>query len=72
MRENIVPGVNIVWLFKPEDIQTMYQHEGKYPLRRSHLALEKYRLDKPDLYNTGGLLPTLVISGHYVSFQPKI
>lgn len=60
MREEIVPGVNIVWLFKPEDIETMFRCEGKYPKRRSHLALEKYRLDRKDLYNNGGLLPTLV------------
>lgn len=63
VREEIVPNVNIVWLFRPEDIQIMYQCEGKYPQRRSHLALEKYRLDKSDLYNTGGLLPTLVKIG---------
>lgn len=60
VREEIVPGVHLVWLFKPEDIETMFRCEGKYPLRRSHLALEKYRLDRPNVYNTGGLLPTLV------------
>lgn len=55
-----MPGVNIVWLFKPEDIETMFRCEGKYPQRRSHLALEKYRLDRKGVYNNGGLLPTLV------------
>lgn len=39
----------------------MFRCEGKYPQRRSHLALEKYRLDRPNVYNTGGLLPTLVL-----------
>lgn len=58
VREQIVPGVNIVWLFKPEDIEVLFRTEGKYPQRRSHLALEKYRLDRPNVYNTGGLLPT--------------
>ncbi|GJQ70311.1 putative cytochrome p450 [Trypoxylus dichotomus] len=58
VREEMVPKVNIVWLFKPEDIETLFRTEGKYPQRRSHLALEKYRLDKPNIYNTGGLLPT--------------
>lgn len=58
VREQIVPGVNIVWLFKPEDIEVLFRTEGKYPQRRSHLALEKYRLDRPNIYNTGGLLPT--------------
>lgn len=60
VREEIVPNVNIVWLFKPEDIETMFRCEGKYPQRRSHLALQKYRLDRPNVYNNGGLLPTLV------------
>nr|CAH7756670.1 unnamed protein product [Callosobruchus chinensis] len=58
VREQIVPGVNIIWLFDPNDIETMFRHEGKYPQRRSHLALEKYRLDRPNVYNSGGLLPT--------------
>ncbi|XP_019873428.1 cytochrome P450 302a1, mitochondrial [Aethina tumida] len=58
VREEIVPGVNVVWLFNPRDIETMFRNEGKYPQRRSHLALEKYRLDRPNVYNSGGLLPT--------------
>ena len=36
----------------------MYQLEGKYPDRRSHLALEHLRLKCPQSYNNGGLLPT--------------
>lgn len=66
MREEIVPGVNVVWLFKPEDIETMFRCEGKFPMRRSHLALEKYRLDRKDVYNNGGLLPTLVLVQKYL------
>ncbi|CAG9771429.1 unnamed protein product [Ceutorhynchus assimilis] len=58
IREEIVPGVNLVWLFDPNDIEVMFRCEGKYPQRRSHLALEKFRLDRPNVYNTGGLLPT--------------
>ncbi|XP_025209121.1 cytochrome P450 302a1, mitochondrial-like isoform X2 [Melanaphis sacchari] len=58
VREDIVPGVSIVWIFKPEDIEMLYRKEGRYPERRSHLALQKYRLSKPEVYNTGGLLPT--------------
>lgn len=56
--EELVPGLPIVWLFDPEDIKTMYACEGRYPSRRSHLALQKYRLDRPHIYNNGGLLPT--------------
>lgn len=58
VKEEIVPGINTVWLFDPNDIEHLFRNEGLYPRRRSHLALEKYRLDKPHVYNTGGLLPT--------------
>ena len=58
VREEIVPGVNLLLLFLPEDIEQMYQLEGRYPSRRSHTALEFYRLKKPDVYGSGGLLPT--------------
>ncbi|XP_066999639.2 cytochrome P450 302a1, mitochondrial [Anabrus simplex] len=58
VREEIVPGVNLVWVFTPEDIEMVYRSEGRYPERRSHLAIQKYRGDHPEIYNTGGLLPT--------------
>lgn len=35
-----------------------YISTGIYPQRRSHLALKKYRKDRPNIYRTGGLLPT--------------
>ncbi|QQP49969.1 Cytochrome P450 302a1_ mitochondrial [Caligus rogercresseyi] len=49
VRENIAPGTNIVWLFDPDDIQKMFQYDGQCPARRSHLALQKYRRDRPHL-----------------------
>ena len=55
--EEIVPGTKIVWLFDPEDIKTLFLNENKYPERRSHLALEFYRL-RNDSYKNGGLIPT--------------
>ncbi|XP_063903411.1 cytochrome P450 302a1, mitochondrial-like [Zophobas morio] len=58
IREEIVPGEHIVWLGDPDDIAKMFHTEGVYPHRRSHLTLEKYRLDRPHIYNSGGLLPT--------------
>ncbi|KAL1463354.1 hypothetical protein WDU94_015112 [Cyamophila willieti] len=58
VKEEIVPGVHLVWVFRPEDIETVFKSEGRYPQRRSHLALEKYRMDRPEVYSTGGLLPT--------------
>ncbi|KAK4028361.1 hypothetical protein OUZ56_017641 [Daphnia magna] len=58
VREEILPGVNLLLLYRPEDIEHMYQVEGRYPSRRSHTALEFYRLQRPHIYNNGGLLPT--------------
>ena len=47
-----------MWLYHPEDIKKLFDVEGKCPSRRSHLVLEKYRKENPDVYNNGGLLPT--------------
>lgn len=60
VREDIKPGVTLVWIFTPEDYATLYKNEGTQPCRRSHLAMEKYRLDRPQVYNNGGLLPSWV------------
>ncbi|XP_049767021.1 cytochrome P450 302a1, mitochondrial [Schistocerca cancellata] len=58
VKEEIVPGVNVVWVFDPSDIETVFKSEGRYPERRSHLAVEKYRRERPEIYSNGGLLPT--------------
>uniref|UniRef100_A0A0A9Z7K2 Cytochrome P450 302a1, mitochondrial n=1 Tax=Lygus hesperus TaxID=30085 RepID=A0A0A9Z7K2_LYGHE len=58
VREEVVPGVFIVSVFTPEDIEKVYKAEGKYPARRSHLAVQHFRLSRPHIYNSGGLLPT--------------
>lgn len=59
VREKMLPGVDIVWLFDPKDIALILNDApGNFPRRRSHLALEKYRTDRPHIYRTGGLLPT--------------
>ncbi|EEB13546.1 cytochrome P450, putative [Pediculus humanus corporis] len=58
IKEEIVPGTNIIWLFNPDDIKKLFKIEGRYPERRSHLALQHYRNHRKDLYNSGGLLPT--------------
>ncbi|XP_001601675.1 cytochrome P450 302a1, mitochondrial [Nasonia vitripennis] len=59
VREEIVLGEPIVWVFRPEDIAEVFKADtGRYPERRSHRALFKYRLDRRWIYNSGGLLPT--------------
>uniref|UniRef100_A0A1B6KHD3 Cytochrome P450 302a1, mitochondrial n=1 Tax=Graphocephala atropunctata TaxID=36148 RepID=A0A1B6KHD3_9HEMI len=56
VREDIVPGVPVVWVYTPSDIERVYRSEGRFPERRSHLALKKYRKDRPHIYNNGGVL----------------
>ncbi|XP_017887068.2 cytochrome P450 302a1, mitochondrial, partial [Ceratina calcarata] len=59
VREEIVPNVNVLWVFRPEDIAEILKAEsGLHPERRSHLALLKYRKDRKQIYNTGGLIAT--------------
>lgn len=60
VKERYLPGVNAVYLFDPDDINQVLNEKGPgvFPQRRSHLALLKYRKDKPEVYKTGGLLPT--------------
>ena len=58
VKEDITPGNSILWLFEADDIKKMFEVEGEFPSRISHLALEKYRLDKPEVYGNAGLLPT--------------
>lgn len=63
----MVPGVDVVWLFDPNDISKVLNNSGPgmYPQRKSHLGLEKYRKDRPHIYNSGGLLPTYVTLNCY-------
>ncbi|XP_029669358.1 cytochrome P450 302a1, mitochondrial-like [Formica exsecta] len=59
VREEIVPGESVVWVFRPEDIAEIFKAEaGLHPKRRSHLALLKYRTDRSNIYNNGGLIST--------------
>lgn len=60
VRETMFPGVHVIWLFDPNDIAKVLNDfgSGSYPQRTSHLALQKYRKDRPLVYPSGGLLPT--------------
>ncbi|XP_031769333.2 cytochrome P450 302a1, mitochondrial isoform X2 [Galleria mellonella] len=52
------PGVNVLHVFEPDDIEAVFRQDHRYPARRSHVAMQHYRVNKPHLYNTGGLLST--------------
>lgn len=61
--ERMIPGVNILWIYDPNDIAEMFREEpGNFARRQSHMALAKYRKDRPEIYRTAGLLPTQVVS----------
>ncbi|XP_059062136.1 cytochrome P450 302a1, mitochondrial-like [Achroia grisella] len=53
-----VPGVNVLHVFEPDDIEAVFRQDDRYPARRSHVAMFHYRVNKPQVYNTGGLLST--------------
>lgn len=57
VREKLFKNHSILHLFDPADIETYFGQDGKYPHRRSHRALLKYRRDRPDKYVDGGLFP---------------
>ncbi|RWS31443.1 cytochrome P450-like protein 26 [Leptotrombidium deliense] len=44
-------------VFDVHDMETVIRAESRYPYRRSHRALLKYRREKSDLYSSGGLFP---------------
>lgn len=55
VREDLMPNHSILHLFDPKDVETFVRQDGKYPFRRSHRALLKYRVDLPKTYLDGGL-----------------
>lgn len=57
VREVIIGDLSVLHVFDPKDMETLFRQEGKYPHRRSHRALLKYRRDRPEQYNSGGLFP---------------
>lgn len=55
-----MPGYSIVWVFDPNDMEKIFLSENNLPKRRSHLAVGVFRNDRPEVYNTGGLLNVYV------------
>nr|ABC96069.1 cytochrome P450 CYP302A1 [Manduca sexta] len=53
-----VPGVNVIHVYDPDDIEAVFRQDDRFPARRSHLAMYHYRKNKPQVYNTGGILST--------------
>lgn len=57
VREEVSKDHRIVWLFDPANMDELFQQEGRYPCRRSHRALLKYRQERPNMYRSGGIFP---------------
>jgi len=57
VREQLTENLTILHLFDPDDVESLFRQDGKYPCRRSHRALLKYRRDRPGQYLDGGLFP---------------
>lgn len=60
VKERTLPGADIIFIYDPHDIAKVLNDTGpdKFPRRHSHLALAKYRKDRPDIYNSAGIIPT--------------
>lgn len=74
VREEITNNLTVLHLFRPEDIEALFRQDGKYPHRRSHRALLKYRHDRPTIYRDGGLFPENGHSWHRqrMQFQTRL
>lgn len=70
VRESIIGQHSILHVFDPQDIKKVLKSIGKYPQRRSHRALMKYRLDRPEKYNSGGLFPENGV--HWITLRKKL
>ena len=46
VREEISPGTFLIHLFHPDDMETVYRQNGRFPGRGLVNALAKYRKDK--------------------------
>lgn len=57
VRERVSDKLTIVHLFDPDDIESLFRQDGGHPNRRSFIAMLKYRLDRPERYIDGGIVP---------------
>lgn len=56
VREQITKDLTILHLFDPNNIEDFLRNDNKWPQRRSHRAILKYRQERPELYRDGGIL----------------
>ncbi|CAG0914606.1 unnamed protein product [Notodromas monacha] len=49
-------ATEILSIYNVEDVEKVFKEDGKFPRRKSHSALAKYRNENPERYNNAGLL----------------
>jgi ecdysteroid 25-hydroxylase CYP302A1 len=57
VRERLGP-VDLLSIYDPSSIESVFKQEGRFPARKSHSALAAYRSKNPHKYNNAGLLAT--------------
>nr|QST15057.1 CYP362A4 protein [Diaphanosoma celebensis] len=54
---DVIPGwPPLVWVTRPEDAETLYRNEGKFPNRMTTMSLKMYRDKRPEIFKSTGLL----------------
>ncbi|GFQ77400.1 cytochrome P450 302a1, mitochondrial [Trichonephila clavata] len=54
--KELFPGDNCcIHIYHDEDFSMVYKNDGRFPLRKSHDVIARYRRDRPHLYNSVGL-----------------
>ncbi|GFY09677.1 cytochrome P450 302a1, mitochondrial [Trichonephila clavipes] len=66
VKELFSDGSCCVHVYHKDDFVTIYRNDGKYPLRKSHQVIARYRRDRPHLYNSVGLGPGMGAEWHYL------
>ncbi|GFU13037.1 ecdysone 20-monooxygenase [Nephila pilipes] len=58
IREEFQWGKPVVHLFEPDDFETVFKYQGRYPIRRISDFLVHYRRNRPEKYSSAGLANT--------------
>lgn len=58
VKEEFQWGRPVVQIFSPEDFETVFRYQGRYPLRPISEFLAHYRRKHPEKYDSAGLANT--------------
>uniref|UniRef100_A0A2L2YDF7 Putative cytochrome P450 49a1 n=1 Tax=Parasteatoda tepidariorum TaxID=114398 RepID=A0A2L2YDF7_PARTP len=66
VREQIVPGVTMVHLYDPKDMEAVSRNEGIHPKREFFVAMRKIREDNKEAYSSVGVAAANGEDWHYM------